>query len=464
MQSIKLILQTTLLCLVAGTGSLGGQERVPTSIDVVFVIDNSKSMRRSDPHRLMRSLVQTFGTKLADGSRLGIVVFDKDAELILGLTDVRAADFQSLINENLRHIDYRGRWTDFASGMERAIYELRDKGRRDAHQVIVLVTDGGMDVGNETRGTERARWLREDLAEDARRRGIRVFGVAISEVADFHLIRSIALTTQGEYFRAFGTADVEQIFEQVNARVNEPRQIVAESAVEVVNPPPLNSTQQSTHETGWAGLNIILINIAALSVLLAVVVVMLRRVKRNSSAEAANRRAADEVPSIAKLRAHGGQVSQTLLEASVMLSKTGTELKNFQTEVEDLVVSIWQAGEEEERRYLTMAHNLIQLKEYLELLGPDDLDAKSDTVKLILNRVDGMIRATRIESAEVTIGKPFDGLAQTVVGESESTLPAGSVLQVKRKGYVQKYKGRGERILRPAEVIVSNGRTPTSKV
>lgn len=220
-------------------------------VDVVTVLDNSGSMKKNDPQFLLREVVSSFASRLAPDARLGIVLFAENAEVTLGLTAANAPDFAAQVAKSLERIDYRGRRTDIPAGVERALYELRTHGRPEAQRLIILLTDGLVDVGNPAKDVERARWLREDLAQQAQQSGIRIFGIALSEGADFQLMQSVAQTTGGEYFRVLAAADIPGTFEKISARIDE----MIHAAV-LQNPPlPVQPTsvvvQVPVPASGW---------------------------------------------------------------------------------------------------------------------------------------------------------------------------------------------------------------------
>lgn len=190
-------------------------------VDVMLVLDNSGSMRRNDPRGLMREVVTTFAERLPEGCRLGLVHFDQEVHLVLELTETLAEDFAATTKESLARLDYGGRWTDLPAGIERATYELRTRGRPDAEKIVVFLTDGIVDLGDLEKDRAQAHWLRESLAVEARDLGIRIFGVAFTEAADFRLIQSVTQTTRGEYFRVMEASDIPTVFETINLRIEE---------------------------------------------------------------------------------------------------------------------------------------------------------------------------------------------------------------------------------------------------
>lgn len=213
-----------LMVLIAGFGVMQTSAQNATShpVDVMLVLDNSGSMKQNDPNRLVKQAVSEFASHLQAQSQLGIIVFDQRVDLVMGLTKVSDPEFQSKLSQSLDHVDYSGKWTDIPGGIERAIYTLKHEGRPDAMQAIVFFTDGIIETGNVARDLERSKWLRENLAAEAKQQGIRIFGVAFTEAADYQLIQSVAQTTGGEHYRILKSSDVADTFGQIAKRILEP--------------------------------------------------------------------------------------------------------------------------------------------------------------------------------------------------------------------------------------------------
>ena len=155
--------------------------------DVILVLDNSGSMKINDPSRLTQAAVTDYIRNQDPTTRVGIIVFDVKPTLVVPLTEASAAG-KSRMLASLSTLNYSGQWTDTAAAIERAIYELRLKGRPSGDKAIILMTDGIIDTGIPTRDQEKVRWLRENLSQDAARNGIRIFGLAFTEQADYLLL------------------------------------------------------------------------------------------------------------------------------------------------------------------------------------------------------------------------------------------------------------------------------------
>ncbi len=204
--------------------------------DVIFVFDNSGSMRKADPAFAAREEAQKFLAGLGGGVNAGVIVFDQDVRLAAPLAP--AGDGSALAH-SLDTVDYRGRFTDSPAAIERAIYELKTNGRPDAQKSIVFMTDGIVDTGNRQQDAERTRWLREDLAADAVLNGIRIHGIAFTGAADLLLIQSLAAKTNAEYFRAATPGELPAALAKVrDALTREPPPETATPIPAPETPPP----------------------------------------------------------------------------------------------------------------------------------------------------------------------------------------------------------------------------------
>lgn len=215
--ALTIVVLSCLLSPVAGRA----QGAPSHALDVMLVLDNSGSMKKNDPDALMSKAVSAFAANLPADSRMGIVVFDQEVRPALALTPASGTDFRAQVAQALRGVNYRGQWTDIAGGVERAIYELRQQGHPDAQRAVILFTDGVLETGNATKDAERSRWLQDSLAAEAKQLGVRVFGIAFTEGADFRLLQSVAQTTGAEHYRVLKPAEIGAVFERVRSRIQE---------------------------------------------------------------------------------------------------------------------------------------------------------------------------------------------------------------------------------------------------
>ena len=238
---------TVMLCM-AGTiaGNAAAEDRTRPGQDVIFVLDNSGSMLKNDPEFITRTVVINFLEGLAEGVRVGMVIFDSDARLVQPLIDITTAEKAERFLAGLDRITYKGQFTNTPAGVERAVYELKTNRREGAEKVVILLTDGIVDTGNKDQDLESEKWLKETLTLECKRLGIRIFGIAFTEQADFRLMQTLAVKTAGEYFRAFTADEVASVFQTIDDTISRPAEEASDAAFPqpAVHPPPVETTAE----------------------------------------------------------------------------------------------------------------------------------------------------------------------------------------------------------------------------
>jgi molecular chaperone GrpE len=85
---------------------------------------------------------------------------------------------------------------------------------------------------------------------------------------------------------------------------------------------------------------------------------------------------------------------------------------------------------------------------------PDDIADSPwiDGIRLIHQKLRGLLREFDVEPIEETVGKPFDPNFHSALLQEESEYPAGTITEELEKGYLL-----SDRVLRPSLVKVSSG-------
>ena len=226
-------LALTLALLALARPQLGRSEsRVKTDgIDIVLVVDISGSMqamdyenngRRSSRIAVVKDVVRDF-IRARPNDRIGLVVFGTHAYVASPLT----LDHDWL-DRNLDRVKIglvEGN-TAIGAGLGTGVNRLRDTKAKS--KVVVLLTDGGENV---------SRPPAREAAQAAKAFGVRVYTIGagsntqepvpvadeqgrllgyISADLDEDLLRDVATTTGGRYFRAADTAAMKNTYAQID--------------------------------------------------------------------------------------------------------------------------------------------------------------------------------------------------------------------------------------------------------
>ena len=215
----------SLLQIQPGHGQVKGKDssehvqKCQQPLDMVLVMDNSGSMKKNDPQFLTRKVVTKFMAGFEGKCRLAMVIFDQEVELVESFVDTNDPESRARLLKSLDKVNYKGQFSNIPAAIERAIYEIKIRGRKDAQKGIIFLTDGIVDTGDKKHDFEREKWLKQDLTKESKKQGIRIFSIAFSNTADFSLIQTLALKTDGEYFRAYKPDDIQNVFEKISKAI-----------------------------------------------------------------------------------------------------------------------------------------------------------------------------------------------------------------------------------------------------
>lgn len=222
---VALVLAALLLCSYAkveakNEGTQPESRPVLQEFDIALVLDNSGSMQKNDPQFLTRDVVTNFMGGFGEKSRIAMIIFDQEAKLVEPLADLTGLMARANFLKSLDQVNYKGLFSDSPAAIERAVYELKLNGRSNARKVIILLTDGIVDTGDKVQDLEKTKWLKEDLTQECKNAGIKIFGIAFTENADFSLIQTLAFKTGGEYFRAYAAEDIQKVFNKISSLIS----------------------------------------------------------------------------------------------------------------------------------------------------------------------------------------------------------------------------------------------------
>ncbi len=208
---------------------IGDPINLPTSgRDLMIAVDISGSMKREDltlkdePVTRLEVVKEVLGEFISErkGDRIGLILFGTQAYLQAPLTFDRQA-VETLLDES--QIGFAGEQTAIGDAIGLATKRLRK--RPEASRVMILLTDGANTAGQITpeKATEIA------LAEQIK---IHTIGVGATEMEvsspfggifgrrtmnpsadlDEKMLQQIANQTGGQYFRAYNTHELQQIY------------------------------------------------------------------------------------------------------------------------------------------------------------------------------------------------------------------------------------------------------------
>lgn len=192
------------------------------TMDIMFVIDYSASMRENDPNQIFKDVTQKFVAKLRDGKdRAGAVKFVKAASSVCNLTTdkaeisdaVKSICYDDVSGDNASEIS----GTNGSAGLKMALDGLNASNSK--HKYIVFMTDGDDNTYSWDVDPEKGIVLYDykDLIAEANRQSITIYTVGLGKVNTGNLT-NIAEKTGGKYYHATAAENLEEAFENVGSK------------------------------------------------------------------------------------------------------------------------------------------------------------------------------------------------------------------------------------------------------
>ncbi len=187
-------------------------------VDVFLAVDASSSMNHTDPKRRRVVAARTFIEMAREGGgvgRVGLITFNSRARLNTPLLPLDQGE--TLLNE-LSRVGANG-LTSLDAPLQMGLEQFAGEAGTDdsARPVIILLTDGR---------NEGSRY--RDTHAQCAEAGIRLYTIGLTELADHNVLKIMAESTGGMYFRAPKDEDLPDIYARLAAELGKRRVIRSE--------------------------------------------------------------------------------------------------------------------------------------------------------------------------------------------------------------------------------------------
>lgn len=220
----KLILFVFIACAIIYTPQIVRPQN-DHNIDVVLVIDSSGSMQKNDPLSLRVPAAKLFISLLDEGDRAGIVSFSDRGHLLSDLTFVDSEENKNKLFSAADRISADGLYTNLFEAFNSGYVTLSLQKESDREKIIVLMSDGMMDVGNLDQDRRLIDTLENSLTETLRKDNIRVYTIAFTDQSDRKLLEKISKRTGGFYNTAPTDKDFHGVFTSIFEGLKSPEMV-----------------------------------------------------------------------------------------------------------------------------------------------------------------------------------------------------------------------------------------------
>ncbi len=196
------------------------EEKLP--LDTVVIMDSSGSMKQTDPKQLRKPAAKLFISLLDTEDRLSVVSFSSQAWPITYLTQLQT---DKQLKQALRATDkisHKGMHTNIHSAIAKGIEFLKESDQLNREPIIILMSDGQMDVGNTEKSAQLREQIFEDLLPQLIEHNIKIYSIAFTEASDQELLQEIADATDGRYALAASDDVLHKVFSKIFEQTKQP--------------------------------------------------------------------------------------------------------------------------------------------------------------------------------------------------------------------------------------------------
>lgn len=185
-------------------------------VDVVFLVDSSKSMKASDPKGLTAEAMKMFIDMChIKGDKGGMVAYSGDIIKEAKLNYLNSEADKSALKNTLTNLEL-GDWTDIGLGLKRAVSILKDGHNENNKPIIILLSDGKNDPKRDKTSSQ------DDLAaglNEAKVQNFPVYTIGLNAdgTVDKNQLELISKETNGKNFITNNANELPQILREIFA-------------------------------------------------------------------------------------------------------------------------------------------------------------------------------------------------------------------------------------------------------
>jgi len=222
------------LVLVIAGSVVSTVQAASGGVDAVLVMDSSGSMAKNDPNKLRVPAAKMFMSLLSEQDRIGLISFSDNGYPVLHLT-APSSKTNARILASADKVSSKGVYTNLYAALEKGLAMLEKESRVGQEKMLVLMSDGKMDVGNTDEDWALTEKLRDELLQSAREKGIKVYTIAFTEASDVELLKEVADETGALFKLANSDRELHEVFSAIFESAKDPDMLPIEGGEFVVD-------------------------------------------------------------------------------------------------------------------------------------------------------------------------------------------------------------------------------------
>jgi len=190
-------------------------------IDVVLLVDDSGSMKKNDPSGLRKQAAKLFLTLLNKNDQAALVSFSRQANTLASLMPASKKNIDNQLKPAVDKLSAKGSHTNLHDALTKG-YSLLKKSNSNNKKVLILMSDGKMDVGNSALDLKLTEDLLDQQTHLLAKNDITVHAIAFTEQSNIALLRLIAKDTKGQFNLLKKPKDIHLVFESLFEKAKSP--------------------------------------------------------------------------------------------------------------------------------------------------------------------------------------------------------------------------------------------------
>ena len=198
-----------------------------TGVDAVLIMDSSGSMAKNDPKKLRVPAAKLFMSLLREEDRVGLVSFSDSGYPVLKLTPPIPGKMRKILKAADK-VTSKGVYTNIHDALNKGIAMLDKSGNNDQEKMLVLMSDGKMDVGDKAKDERLTFDVRDTITKTLKEKNIKVYTIAFTESSDVELMQHLADETGALYRLAQNDKDLHEVFAAIFETAKNPDMLPVE--------------------------------------------------------------------------------------------------------------------------------------------------------------------------------------------------------------------------------------------
>jgi len=230
------LITAIILNLVLGLTSIEANSEEKQPLDAVVIMDSSGSMKLTDPKQLRKPAAKLFISLLDTEDRLSVVSFSSQAWPITFLTQLKTDKQLKQALRATNKVSHKGIHTNIHSALSKGIELLKESDQLNREPIIILMSDGQMDVGNKEKSERLREEIFENLLPQLIEHNIKIYSIAFTEASDQELLQEVADATDGRYALAASDEMLHKVFSKIFEQTKQPDMLPLNENKFIVDP------------------------------------------------------------------------------------------------------------------------------------------------------------------------------------------------------------------------------------